>query len=88
MITEDRLREIILKGIDTTKRVGSFILFKVLHIKTLLLLIPVFIASYCIVRYLFGDMRLAQKFGYLFLFYPIYVVYKNSVGFYRWLYQK
>ena len=89
MITEDRLREIILKGIDTTKRVGSFILFKVLHIKAALLITILWGITYILVYFISGkDSSTAIYTDFIFFLYPIWVIYKNSVGFYRWLYQK
>ena len=86
MITEDELRNYILKGIAVIK----YILFKILYIKLALVLVVLWAVIYGIIYAATGfhAHNGAIYAGIILIFYPLYVIVKNAVKFYKWLYQK
>lgn len=86
MITEDELRKGILKGITVTK----YILFKILYIQIALLIVILWAITYGIIYAATGfhAHNGAIYAGLILILYPAYVIVKNFVGFYKWLYQE
>mgnify|MGYP001048774157 CR=1 FL=1 len=86
MITEDNLRRCILKGIDIVK----FILFKILYIQVALIVVLLWAITYGIIYAATGfhAHNGAIYAAFILALYPAYVIIKNSVSFYKWLYQK
>lgn len=86
MITEDNLRRCILKGIDIVK----FILFKILYIQVALIAVLLWAITYGIIYAATGfhAHNGAIYAAFILALYPAYVIIKNSVSFYKWLYQK
>lgn len=96
MITENRIEESI-RRIEESIRVGIFILFKVLHfilfkilhIEAAVVVTLLWGITYLLVYFISGkDSGTAIYTDFIFILYPFYVTYKDSVGLYRWLYQK
>lgn len=86
MITEDNLRNAILKGISIVK----FILLRVLYLKVALKVLAIWGLLYLgiYVATGFHAHQGAIYAGFVLFYYVIYVIVKNAVSFYRWLYQK
>lgn len=86
MITEDELRNYILKGIAVIK----YILFKILYIKLALVLVVLWAVIYGIIYAAtgFDGDNGAIYASIILMFYLPYVIVKNAVKFYKWLYQK
>ena len=85
MITEDELRNYILKGIAVIK----YILFKILYIKLALVLVVLWAVIYGIIYAATGfDGDNGAIASIILMFYLPYVIVKNAVKFYKWLYQK
>lgn len=85
MITEDKLRRCILKAIEILK----YTLFKILYLQVALIIVLLWAITYGIIYVASGfHAHVAIDAGFIFFLYPVYVIYKNSVSFYKWLYQK
>lgn len=86
MITEDKLRRGILKGIEIVR----YILFKILYIQVALIVVLLWAITYGIIYAATGfhAHNGAIYAAFILVLYPAYVIVKNSVSFYKWLYQK
>lgn len=86
MITEDDLRRGILKGIEIVR----YILFKILYIKVALLVVLLWAITYGVIYAATGfhAHNGAIYAAFILALYPAYVIVKNAVSFYKWLYQK
>lgn len=86
MITEDDLRRGILKGIEIVR----YILFKILYIKVALLVVLLWAFTYGVIYAATGfhAHNGAIYAAFILALYPAYVIVKNAVSFYKWLYQK
>lgn len=86
MISEDELRSAILKSISIVK----FIILKILYLKVALIVLAIWGLLYLgiYVATGFHAHQGAIYAGFVLFYYVIYVIVKNAVSFYRWLYQK
>lgn len=86
MITEDKLRNAILIGISIVR----FILLRVFYLKVALIVLAIWGLLYLgiYVSTGFHAHQGAIYAGFVLFYYVIYVIVKNAVNFYRWLYQK
>lgn len=86
MITEDDLRSAILKGISIVR----FILLKVLYLKVALTVLAIWGLFYLGIYVATGchAHKGAIYACFVFFYYVIYVIVKNAINLYKWLYQK